>query len=111
MEGLEVAPAQRRRERVGVAEPERRELLEDRAEVVDLDVGPDRARAVPAREERLVELARPGGRGVESGVGSKVPASRWVRLEASASTAARMKPAKLSHGSPSSAIAASAAAM
>src|SRR5204863_462304 len=45
------------------------------------------------------------------GGGRVAPAGRTVRLLASAATAARMKPARLSHGSPSSASAASIAAV
>src|SRR5215211_8617155 len=49
----------------GVADLQRGELLEDRAEVVDGGVGADRARLLGAREQRHVELARPCRRGVE----------------------------------------------
>ena len=46
-----------------------------------------------------------------AGVGTKVPARRWVRVLASASTAARMNAAKRSHGSAEGARADPAAAM
>src|SRR5829696_6415338 len=56
-EQRQVAVAQRARA-LGVADLQRGELLEDRAEVVDGGVGADRARLLGAREQRDVELAR-----------------------------------------------------
>src|SRR5215210_2835108 len=49
----------------GVADLQRGELLEDRAEVVDGGVRADGARLLGAREQHDVELARPRRRGVE----------------------------------------------
>src|SRR5829696_9947476 len=63
-EQRQVAVAQRARA-LGVADLQRGELLEDRAEVVDGGVGADRARLLGAREQRDVELARARGRLIE----------------------------------------------
>src|SRR5215210_8816984 len=49
----------------GVADLQRGELLEDRAEVVDGGVRADRARLLGAREQRHVELPRARGGGIE----------------------------------------------